>query len=210
MQRIKKSLIWLVIVSTIIIYSAVEGLCGELRIDDCVWNSNSQSFNMKLSTKAGKVSVDKLKGYRIRSEIKISHGTRTTPYTLRNERNLDTMTRVKTSTKAITRTDAPNIPWDRGGSDLTGAVRARTRTRAITRTDALSIPWDTGGNELTGAVRARTRTRAVNRISALNIPWDRGGGNLTGAVRATVTVLLLDSSGTVVDKASYTKTMRVW
>ena len=180
MQRIKKSLIWLVIVSTIIIYSAVEGLCGELRIDDCVWNSKSQSFNMKLSTKAGKVSIDKLKGYRIRSEIKISHGTRTTPYTLHGERSLDTMT------------------------------QARTRTKAINRTGALNIPWDTGGNDLTGAVRARTRTRAINRISALNIPWDRDGGSLTGAVRATVTVLLLDRSGTVVDKASYTKTMRVW
>jgi len=168
------------IVSTIIIYSAVEGLCGELRIDNYSWDSKSQSFKMQLSTQDGKVSAVKLKGYRIWAEVKVSHDTRTTPYTLHGERSLDTMT------------------------------RARTRTRAINRTDALSIPWDTGGNELTGAVRARTRTRAINRISALNIPWDRDGGSLTGAVRATVTVLLLDRSGTVVDKASYTKTMRVW
>jgi hypothetical protein len=180
MKRIKKSLFWLAIVSTIIIFSAAECICGELRIDDCVWNSKSQSFNIKLSTQAGKVSVDKLKGYRIRSEIKISHDTRTTHYTLHGERALDAMT------------------------------RARTRTRAINNSGSLNIPWDRGGRDLTGAVRARTRTRAINRTDALNIPWDRDGGSLTGAVRASVTVMLLDRSGVVVDKASYTKTMRVW
>lgn len=57
MQRIKKSIICLVIVSTIIIFSAVEGLCGALRIDDYSWDSKSQSFKMQLSTQAGKVSA---------------------------------------------------------------------------------------------------------------------------------------------------------
>jgi hypothetical protein len=150
MQRTKKGLIWLVIVSAIIIFSAVESICGELRIDDCVWDSKSQSFNMKLSTLAEKVSADKLKSYIIRAEVKVSDDKQTSSYTLHDERTVDTVT------------------------------------------------------------RAETRSNIVYGIGALNIPWDRDGGSLTGSVRATVTVLLLDRSGVVVDKASYTKTVCVW
>jgi hypothetical protein len=150
MKHIKKSLFWLAIVSTIIIFSAVEGICGKLLIDDYVWDSKSQSFKMHLSTQAGNVSAVKLKGYRIKAGIKISQDTKAASYTVHGEKTVDTVT------------------------------------------------------------RAGTRTRAINRIGILNIPWDRDGGSLTGAVRARVTVMLLDRSGVVVDKASYTKTMRVW
>ena len=150
MHPIKKSIICLVIVSTIIIFSAVEGLCGALRIDDYSWDSKSQSFKMQLSTQAGKVSAVKLKGYRIWAEVKVSHDTQTASYTLHGERTVDTATRVG------------------------------------------------------------THTRAFNRIGALSIPWDRDGGSLTGTVQASVTVMLFDRGGVVVDKASYTKTIHVW